>query len=63
MKKHISLLCILTLLLGMIVPGAAADEATTCPCCGATNVTWTTMTDNMDMEPGEIGRASCRERV
>ena len=52
MKKHISLLCILTLLLGMIVPGAAADEATTCPCCGATNVTWTTMTDNMDMEPG-----------
>lgn len=52
MKKQISLFCVLALLLGMIVPGAAAVEDTTCPCCGAMNVTWTTMVDNMDMEPG-----------
>ena len=52
MKKTISLLCSIALLLGMIVPSVAADEDTVCPCCGATNVTWTTMTDNMDMTPG-----------
>ena len=52
MKKHISLFCVLALLAGMIVPGAVAAEDTTCPCCGATNVTWVTMTDNMDLEPG-----------
>ena len=52
MKKHISLFCVLALLLGMIVPGAVAAEDTVCPGCGAINPTWTTMTDNMDMEPG-----------
>ena len=51
MKRSLALVCTVALLLRMIVPGVSA-EGTTCPCCGAENVTWITMTDNMDMEPG-----------
>ena len=51
MKRSLALVCTVALLLSMIVPGVSAED-TTCPCCGAMNVTWTTMTDNMDMEPG-----------
>ncbi|MBR2311162.1 MAG: DUF4886 domain-containing protein [Oscillospiraceae bacterium] len=52
MKRVLALLCTLTLLLGMIVPGAYAVENTTCPCCGATDVTWTAFTADTVPEPG-----------
>ncbi len=52
MKRALALLCTLTLLLGMIVPGAHAVEDTTCTCCGATGVTWTAFTADTVPEPG-----------
>ena len=52
MKRALAFLCTLTLLLGMIVPGAYAVEDTTCPCCGATGVTWTAFTADTVPEPG-----------
>ena len=51
MKRSLAFLCTLAFLLGMIVPGVAAAD-TTCPCCGATNVTWTNFTADTLPEPG-----------
>ena len=52
MKRSLALFCILSLLLGMVIPGTTRAADTGCPCCGTETVTWITMTDNMDMEPG-----------
>lgn len=51
MKRSLALLCSLALVLGMIVPGVSAEGAA-CPCCGATNVTWTNFTADTVPEPG-----------
>ena len=52
MKRSLAFLCALALLLGMVVPSAMAVADTTCPCCGATNVTWTNFTADTVPEPG-----------
>ena len=51
MKKHISLLCALALVVSMIVPSVGAAGENTC-CCGATNVTWVEFTADTVPEPG-----------
>ena len=57
MKRSLALLCSLALVLGIIVPGVSA-EGTACPCCGATNVTWTNFTADTVPEPGVHYRLS-----
>ena len=57
MKRSLALLCSLALVLGMIVPGVSA-EGTACPCCSATNVTWTNFTADTVPEPGVHYRLS-----
>ena len=57
MKKSLALLCSLALVLGMLVPSVSA-EGTACPCCGATNVTWTNFTADTVPEPGVHYRLS-----
>ena len=52
MKRSLALLCTLVLVLGMIVPGIYAVEDTTCPCCGATGVTWTAFAADTVPLPG-----------
>ena len=57
MKRSLARLCSLALVLGMIVPGVSA-EGTACPCCSATNVTWTNFTADTVPEPGVHYRLS-----
>ena len=52
MKKHISLICALVLIMSMIVPGAMAVADTTCPCCDVTNVIWEEFTADTVPVPG-----------
>ena len=55
MKRLLSMICALALVLGMVIPTASHVHAvtdTTCD-CGATNVEWTTLTDDTVLEPGE----------
>lgn len=58
MKRIFAILCTLALVLGMVAPGAYAVEDTTCPCCGATGVTWTAFTADTVPEPGVHYRLS-----
>ena len=51
MKKYISLFCALALVMSMIVPGVGAAEENTC-CCGATDVTWETLTADTELTAG-----------
>ncbi|MBR2311160.1 MAG: DUF4886 domain-containing protein [Oscillospiraceae bacterium] len=52
MKKALSLICTLAIVLGMIIPSAHAVTDTTCD-CGATNVEWETLTNSTIPEPGK----------
>lgn len=50
MKRIVSAFCMLAILLGMIVPSAFAE--TSCSCCGATDVTWETLTASTTLQSG-----------
>ena len=52
MKKYLSLICVLAMVLGMVIPSAYAVTDTTCD-CGATNVEWETLTASTELEPGK----------
>ena len=58
MRRSLAFLCTLALLLGLVVPGTIAAGDTTCPCCGATNVTWTNFTADTVPVPGVHYRLS-----
>ena len=56
-KRLLSILCALAIVLGMVIPSAYAVTDTTCD-CGATNVTWETLTAGIVPEPGKHYRLS-----
>lgn len=51
-KRMLSLLCVLAMMLGMIIPSAYAVTDTTCD-CGATGVEWTPLTAATTLEAGK----------
>lgn len=51
-KKFLSLICVLAIMLGMVIPSAYAVTDTTCD-CGATDVQWETLTASTVLEPGK----------
>jgi len=52
MKKGLSIICTLALVLGMIIPSSNHVHATdTCPACGATNVEWETLDQAATITP------------
>lgn len=56
-KRLLSILCALAIMLGMVIPSAYAVTDTTCD-CGATEVTWETLTADTVPEPGKHYRLS-----
>ena len=51
-KRMLSLICVLAMVLGMIIPSTYAVTDTVCD-CGATNVEWITLTADTALEPGK----------
>lgn len=51
-KRMLSLICVLAMVLGMIIPATYAVTDTACD-CGATNVEWITLTADTALEPGK----------
>ena len=51
-KRLLSILCSLAIVLGMVIPSAYAVTDTTCD-CGATEITWETLTADTVPEPGK----------